>query len=175
MGDEVVKKENLLLKFEIIGTIFIMIFGTLLHFVYEWSGNRFFPVNESVWEHLKLLFFPMLLVTIVGYFIFRGKYPNYLCSKVKGILLSMLFIIVFFYTYTGILGFHVAFLDIGSFFVAVLLGQIYSYFKVTSGNGCSNAAAFLILLVLSVCFMAFTVVPPRIGLFEDPVTGNYGI
>ena len=44
---------------EIIGTFFIIIAGSLLHFVYEWTGysdimGLFTPVNESVWEHLKL-------------------------------------------------------------------------------------------------------------------------
>lgn len=43
--------------------IFISILGVLLHFTYEWSGDNpavglFSAVNESTWEHLKLIFFP---------------------------------------------------------------------------------------------------------------------
>ena len=60
--------------FLIIGAVFTIITGTLLHFVYEWSGESLFvgifsPINESVWEHLKLLFFPMSVWILIGYFI----------------------------------------------------------------------------------------------------------
>lgn len=67
-------KKNNILRFTIFSGIFVMILGTLLHFTFEWSGNSTFvasfsAVNESTWEHLKLLFFPMLLTTILGYFL----------------------------------------------------------------------------------------------------------
>ena len=63
----------------IIGILFVAIFGTLLHFMYEWSGHKrfvsiFAAVNESTWEHLKLVFFPMLLTTIIGLFFIRKIY-----------------------------------------------------------------------------------------------------
>ncbi|WP_286082764.1 DUF6512 family protein, partial [Parablautia intestinalis] len=53
-------------QYTAIGIIFVLLAGTLAHFVYDWSGNHaviglFTPVNESIWEHMKLLFFPMLL------------------------------------------------------------------------------------------------------------------
>ena len=52
-----------LLKLDIIGFVFVSVIGTLAHFVFEWSGNNtvvglFCPINESPWEHLKLIFFP---------------------------------------------------------------------------------------------------------------------
>ena len=69
--------------FLIIGAVFTIITGTLLHFVYEWSGESLFvgifsPINESVWEHLKLLFFPMSVWILIGYFIF-GKARDKAC------------------------------------------------------------------------------------------------
>ena len=90
-------------NYQIISAIFVCIVGTLLHFTYEFFGEDIFiasfsAVNESVWEHLKLLFFPMLLTTIIGYFYIGENAPNFLCSKTLGIIISMLFIIVFFYT-----------------------------------------------------------------------------
>ena len=56
----------------IIGTIFVLILGTLSHFFYEWSNDNqiiglFSPVNESVWEHMKLVFFPMLFYSIIAF------------------------------------------------------------------------------------------------------------
>ena len=96
-----------LIKFQIFSAIFVIILGTILHFTYTWSKNNsliglFSAINESTWEHLKLLFFPMLITTTIGYFIFQDSFPNFLCSKTIGIIIAMLFTVIFFYTYTGI-------------------------------------------------------------------------
>ena len=94
-------------NFHLISFILVSILGTLLHFTYEWSGENTFvgffsAVNESTWEHLKLIFFPMLLTTIIGYFYIGEENENYICGRVKGILAGIIFIISFFYTYTGV-------------------------------------------------------------------------
>ena len=138
-----------------------MIVGTLLHFTFGWSNNNpligtFSAVNESTWEHLKLLFFPMLISTIIGYFYKWKVIPNYLCAKVLGIILSMSFIVVFFYTYTGIIGTNFAIVDIASFFIAVALGQYIAYRKMESTFSCNKLVSIIILLVLCLCFFAFT-------------------
>ena len=118
-------------NYQIISIIFTFILGTLLHFTYQLSGENqvvaiFSAINESVWEHLKLLYFPMLLTTIIGYFYIGKSIPNFLCVKTIGIIVSMLFTVVFFYTYTGILGKNIAVIDISSFFIAVFIRRIYS-------------------------------------------------
>lgn len=174
------KNQKILLKYQIFSVIFTFIFGTLLHFTYEWSNQNlvvslFSAVNESTWEHLKLLFFPMLVTTIIGYFYIGKEYSNFLCAKVIGIILSMLFIIVFFYTYTRIIGTNFAVLDIGSFFVAVLLGEYLAYKIMLSNFTCNNKIASICLILLLLSFMIFTYYPPKIGLFKDPITNNYGI
>jgi hypothetical protein len=174
------QKNKSILKFEILSTIFVLILGTILHFTFEWSDNNLFvgtfsAVNESTWEHLKLLFFPMLITTIVGYFYTKQNTSNYLCAKTQGILVALSFIIVFFYTYTGIIGTNFAFLDISSFFVAVILGEYFSYKKIKSNSSCNNLIAIIVLLLLFLCFVLFTFFTPHIGLFKDPVSGRFGI
>ena len=54
-----------IIRFQIFSVIFTWILGTILHFLYEWSGDNkiiasFSAVNESTWEHLKLVFFPTI-------------------------------------------------------------------------------------------------------------------
>jgi hypothetical protein len=174
------KRKMSILTFEILSTIFVMILGTLLHFTFELSNNNLFvgafsAVNESTWEHLKLLFFPMLATTIIGFFYTKSSISNYLCAKVQGILVSISFIIIFFYTYTGIIGTNFAILDISSFFIAVMLGEYLTYKKIKSKSSCNNLVSIIILLVLCLCFIIFTFFPPHIGLFKDPLTGNFGI
>ena len=174
------KKELSIFKFQIFSAIFTMILGTLLHFTFEWSNYNpfvafFSAVNESVWEHLKLVFFPMLLTTFMGYFYFKDTIPNYLCSKTFGIIIAILFIIVFFFTYTRILGKNMAILDISSFFIAVILGEYLAYKKMNSNNYCNNVVPFIILILLLLFFILFTYYPIPIGLFQDPITASFGI
>lgn len=167
-------------NFQIFSAIFVMILGTLLHFTYEWSeGNllvaSFSAVNESTWEHLKLLFYPMLLTTIIGYFYFSKTKHNFLCANTIGILTAVSFTTVFFYTYTGIIGTNFAFLDIGSFFIAVIFGEFVIYKLLLSNFSCNKKTAFIVLLILLLCFILFTYATPEIGLFRDPVSNEFGI
>lgn len=169
-----------ILKFQIFSVIFVWIVGTLLHFTFELFGNNTFvgafsAVNESTWEHLKLVFYPSLLITIIGYFYLEKDVPNFLCSKLKSIIISISFIIIFFYTYTGILGTNFALFDIGSFFISIILGEYFIYKDMLSESNCNNKLAIVILLILTLCFIVFTYFPPHIGLFKDPVSNTYGI
>jgi hypothetical protein len=169
-----------LLKYEIISTIFVFILGTLLHFTYDWSNKNFFiglfsAVNESTWEHLKLVFYPTLISSIVGYILFKNKYPNYLFIKTKSIFISLSFIVIFFYTYTGIIGNNYAILDIGSFFLSIILGEIYSIKKIKNNTKHHNIISYTLLAILTICFIVFTIYPPHINLFKDPITNTYGI
>ena len=173
-------KKNIILKFIIFSVIFVIILVTLLHFTYEWSGNNqfiasFSAVNESTWEHLKLLFFPMLLTTIIGFFYLEKSCPNYWCARLLGILTAILFTIVFFYTYTGIIGTNFAFVDISIFFVAVILGELVSYKVLVSSIDCNSSVALVGIILLLACFIIFTYFTPEIGLFKDPVNGLFGI
>lgn len=171
-------------KYQILSAIFAIILGTILHFTYEWSGKNAFvgafsSINESTWEHLKLAFFPMLVTAIIGYFIFgeNSKYyiPNYFCSKSIGILIAISFIVIFFYTYTGVLGRNIAIIDILSFIFAIIIGEFISYKRIVASKSCNNYIAILILLILLFAFVCFTYSPLKIQLFQDPITGEFGI
>ena len=172
-----------ILRFQIFSVIFTWILGTILHFLYEWSGDNkiiasFSAVNESTWEHLKLVFFPMLITTIIGFVIIGKDNKKFWCAKTIGIILAMSFIIVFFYTYTGIIGTNFAILDIGSFFVAVILGE-YAAYKIMTNEEyklkCNKKIAVIGLICILLCFIIFTYLPPHIGLFTDPISNGYGI
>ena len=167
-------------KFKIYSTIFSLILGVLLHFVYEWSGNNTFAglfsaVNESTWEHLKLIFFPMLITLIVGYIIFKKNFPSYICSQTIGIICAMFFTIIFFYTYTGVIGTNYDFINIATFFIAVILGEYITYKLTLNGFTCNKYFYTIILILLTFAFLIFTFNPPKIGLFKSPTDNSYGI
>ena len=162
---------NKLKYYTIIGTIFVIITGTISHFIYEWSGNNFilgffFPVSESVWEHMKLCFFPIL---IYSFFMNRRLKDNYPCvtsALLLGTLLGTFLIPVIFYTYTGILGKNFLALDIATFVLSIIFAFVTVY-KCTLSCKISSFTSALCLLVfgMAVCFFVFTYNPPNIGIF----------
>ena len=114
---------NRLKKYTLTGIVFVIITGTLSHFVYEWTGNSpiaapFFPVNESTWEHMKLVFFPTLIYGIFMISALKEEAPCITAAVPSGILAGTAAIPVLFYTYTGILGFHIFILDIAVFLLS---------------------------------------------------------
>ena len=93
----------------IIGIIFVMLTGTLSHFLYDWSGQNpvvglFTPVNESIWEHMKLLFFPMLLYSLIMILKYRRQYPHIASALFFGLIAGTILIPAFYYAYTSVLG-----------------------------------------------------------------------
>lgn len=169
---------NKILKYEIFSLVFVSIFGVLLHFLYDWSNysllvSLFSAVNESVWEHLKLLFFPSIftwfLALLLGF-----KEGNYLSIKLNSIILGMIFIITFFYTYTGIIGTHYALLDIGSFFIAAIISFIYTIKHYNQNKNNNEYLNYFIIFIITLSFIVFTFKPLRINLFYDFTQDIYG-
>ncbi len=172
---------NELACWELVGFIFVTVFGSLLHFVYHWSGNNrvvglFAPINESTWEHLKLLVFPIVLYSIAEYLALGKNYPNFIPAKALGVLLGMLAIVAIFYTYTGMLGRHYLWADILTFILGVAAAYAYSWKIINKQpiGTSAQAAGFLIVLILILSFAVFTLYPPHIAMFLDPVTNCYG-
>lgn len=161
---------------QLIVVITAMILGTILHFSYEWSGNNkiiatFSATNESVWEHLKLVFFPMLILGIIEYFIVKKEVNNYIEAKTIGIFFSICFIIVFYYTYTGIIGRNFFIIDILTFIFSIILGEEIAYKIMIRPNESTYLSEILsigIIITFIVSFAVFTFNPPNVNLFKDP-------
>ena len=176
-------KTSKLLKIELIVTILELILGTLLHFIYEWSGNnvlisRFSAVNESVWEHLKLVFYPMLILGVIEYYFVKNIANNYIEAKAIGIFTAISFIVISFFTYTGIIGTNFFIIDILIFIISIILGEWTSYKLMKRKNESTNQTKILaggILIFLLSCFIIFTYVTPQVNLFRDFTNGTYGI
>lgn len=165
----------------IIVVLVCLVLGTLLHFTYEWSGEDkivaiYSAVNESTWEHLKLVFYPMTIMAIIGTFVIKKQKNNYWAGQAIGILTAMTFITVFFYTYTGIIGENFAILDIASFIVAILLGEYVTYKIITSEKKYDMEKISIVLIIaLFLSFLVYTYNPPKIQYFKDPINGSYGV
>lgn len=165
---------NKLKRYIIEGIIFVLITGSIAHFIYDWSGENaligfLVPINESIWEHMKLCFFPMLLYSFYMIYKLEPDYPCISSSSMFGVLLITFLIPVLFYTYSGILGANYAIFDIGTFIVSVIISFIAVYKLTLSCKVASYETLFkLLILILAMCFFIFTYHPLNIGIFAEP-------
>ena len=172
------KKDLLLWNFG--GFVFTSLGGTILHFLYEWSNKNiltapFSAVNESTWEHMKLLFFPMFIFALLQRYFFK-EFSNFWCIKFTGILVGLIFIPTLFYTINGIFGKTTDIINIAIFFIVasivfVIEANLFKNYHCYK----SSYIAFLSICLICVLFITFTFLTPRIPLFEDPITNSYGI
>ncbi len=175
-----------ILRYEIIGVFAIFILGCLWHFIYDISGGNyilglFTPVNESMWEHWKIGMYPILIYSAIEYIFVKEEAKNFLFSK-------FISIIVFEIVCFSLTGFWHAFfkgasstanliVDIGCYFVGVLVGQITSYIIACNSkeNKKLKYIALAGILIHIIIFTIFTLKPPRNEYFKDNNTGEYGI
>lgn len=156
------------------GILFTLVFGVLSHFFYEWSGENplvglFFPVNESVWEHMKLLFFPALFYTVFEIVFLLKTDTRFLTARFVSIVIGMFVIPCLFFIYTGFLGKTVMLLDLLIFVISVLCTFLLSRYielYVYSLNF-PIFVLFVILLFLLILFFSFTFSPPNLPIFWE--------
>jgi hypothetical protein len=140
----------------------------------------FSAVNESTWEHLKMVFWPGLVFMLIEYTYVKDMVSNFLIAKVAGLFLMPLVIAGGWYAYTPFTGRSVFPLDLALFYLAVLVGQVVSYVLITASPLARRfrTIAIGVLVVMLIMFSTFTFFPPRIFLFEHmdlDDTGQYGI
>lgn len=169
-------------KLTIIGIIFIFAFGALTHFLFDISGNlsivgAIAPVNESVWEHLKLILLPTFIYGIYEYIKLKGEKKNFFTAKAAQIISGMAIIVIIFYSYTAFTGHSILLIDILAFLAAVILGQLISYKIMTSAElpEVVEFISIIVIIAIIIIFIIFTFNPPHNDIFQDPNDGRYGI
>ena len=155
--------------------------GTVLHFLYDWAGGSllvspFSGVNESTWEHMKLLFWPLFLFALVQRLFFKNQ-ENYWWVKLAEILLGLVLIPVLFYTCNGAFGRSPDWINIAIFYVTALLVFLFEWWAFRKDRlQCRHPRlAFAAICLLGLLFAVFTFAPPRLPLFQDPLSGTFGI
>jgi len=149
--------------------------ASLLHFLWDWTGQLlpvavFAAVNESVWEHLKILSWPFLFWSFAQYYFLRPDPKRLLIARTVGVLAVIGLTISFFYIYSGILGEHIAWVDISAAALWLLVGELVSIRVLNSPAYIEDywlisAAVMTLIVVMLLCF---TVSAPHIGLFRTP-------
>ena len=163
------------------GFIFTSVLGTFLHFLFDLTGGNLAAalisaVNESIWEHMKLIYYPMVLYSLLEWYFIGRNSEYYWCNKLIGLLLALILIPVLYYTYTGILGRSADWFNITIFFIAAGVAYWAEYRLFSRDAPCSlgSGPSIALILAIGLLFTVFTFSPPEIPLFQDPVTGSFG-
>ncbi|MCR5718365.1 MAG: DUF6512 family protein [Oscillospiraceae bacterium] len=147
----------------------LLLSGTLLYYYVPYLTKipilrSFLPVRGSVWELLKLLFFPTAVIALLRYLLTGKLQKGILTTYATGIALCELLMIVLLYTVSGILGMQHFWIDSS---VICFCGLCLSLYMMRSANRqkCSNLPGAMALGFMTAGFLWFTEVPPQIGLF----------
>lgn len=166
---------------QVLGSLFIIMTGSLLHFLYEWSNNNklvgfFASVKETTWEHIKLAITPAFLWLVVErHFYFSN--PNLFFAKFISMLVMIIIIPLAFYTYKFFTRKNYLVMDIVIFVIAVITGQLVFYLLLNYCivNNYLNHIGILGLIFIFFKYITSTYVPKNNFLFKDPITDTYGI
>lgn len=168
-------------KVKIFSGIIIFLLTVLLHFIYEAYPNFIFsviaPVNESIWEHMKLIYTSFIIYGIIEFLFIRRrvKFNNYLFQLFLVPVIGIISYLILYLPAFNIFGENLIF-NIFLLIVIIALEEVISYYILKMHNIKSGRVIGLIGIVLGyVLFFYFTYYPPHNYLFLDIETNSYGI
>ena len=165
---------------QLVGFAFTALGGTMLQFLYDWTNNNivaaFSAVNESTWEHMKLLYFPLFFFSLLQSRFFKD-FKSFWGVKLWGTTTGLVLIPVFFYTYNGAFGKSPDWFNIAIFFIAAAAALILEkhLFKQDGFHCKTPTLAFVLIFIIGILFVVFTYATPHLPLFQDPITGTFGL
>lgn len=153
--------------------IFLFLLSFLWHFMYDWFPcvltSIFFPVNESIWEHMKIIFYVLLIGSILE----KKNNNYYLCLMVKPLVGVLFYLILFIPLY----------LIFGESMILSLSLMLFTYIimellgiKISKQEELNIKVLPIIIVILCITlFSMLTYYPLHNFLFFDSVKLGYGI
>lgn len=171
-----------MLKLLLISIPFLFVLGSLLHFTYEWSDKNklvaiFSPVNESIFEHSKLLLVPLTFFWGIGYLFLKSdvNINNYFLGMLTSIVVSIIIMITFYYTYKEIIGNSFLWIDIFDLLLSLFIGQVVANHIYVYSNGIPCIISIGIIAIIFVVYIYLTFFPFKTPFFYDEKNKIYGI
>lgn len=168
-------------KTKIIGTLIIIVLSVISHFIYDWFPytilSIFFPVNESIWEHMKLISTPTLIFYIFEVIYYKKNKintNNLLLSYLISIIICIPLYLIIYLPIDSITGYN-SFIAITLLFIIFALIEIISYYIEKISKDKKLIDGVPILIIIYSIFTYLTFYPIKNYLFYDKVTRTYGI
>lgn len=168
-------------KIKIVSIFGMFVLCFLTHFLYNWFPNVlfsiFFPVNESIWEHMKMMTSSILIWSILEYFLFkkyRINHNNFYLSLFLEVSLSIIIFLIIYlpiYHFTG----SVFILNIVVLFISLYFVNVISYYILNFSPFHKEVLGVVGIILLYIIFGILTYNPPYNYIFFDKVENKYGI
>lgn len=168
----------------ILGIPLLFILGSLLHFMFQLFQKNpvigiFAPVNESIWEHSKMMTWPITLWWVLNYFLLKKRATvdlnKWFTGALSALVSSLVVMPMIYYFYTSAFGVELLWVDILILLFSVSVGQLFGMHIYRHSQGINAMLSLLIIFLVLLIFALFTFFPPTLPLFQDGPTGNYGI
>lgn len=168
-------------KIKIINVVFLFLLSFLWHFMYNWFPNNLFalvfPVNESIWEHMKIIYYCLLLRSVLEFVLCKKnniKINNfYIEAMIKSLLGVIFYLIIFIPLYLW-LG-ESMIISIGLMLVTYVFMEYIGYKILVSEELNINILPVIIIVLGCIMFVILTFYPLHNFLFFDEVKFGYGI
>ncbi len=170
-----------LLKWQIGGMVFVLLLGSLWHFLFEITGSNaigaaFFPVNESVWEHMKLFFYPYLIYSALEWCFIGKGYSGFFISKAWNSFFMIIMVLGFHY-FLSIFFPGVFVIDIIITIAVIIIAFLtdYKIMREVNSNRFVDFTAVAAIIMMGILLAFFTFYPPHNTIFEDHTRNIYGV
>lgn len=169
-------------KIILTNTIITFLLCFLTHFLYDWFPNPlfslFFPVNESIWEHMKMIYTTILLYGILEYFIlkkFKFNPSNYLLSIfLKSIFAIPIYLVIFLPLYYNI-GENMLITFIILFLTILIVNYIGYKIQINKEISKQKLISVTGIVIIYIIMGILTYKTPHNVLFFDTLEEKYGI
>ena len=153
--------------------IFLFLLSFLWHFMYDWFPSVltsiFFPVNESIWEHMKIIFYCLFIGSVL-----EKKGNNYYLNILVKPLVGVLFYLIIFIPLYLIFG-ESMFISISLMLFTYIIMELLGI-KISKQEELNiKALPIIIIILISILFSILTFYPLHNFLFFDSVKLGYGI
>lgn len=171
-----------LAKSKVISAITIFALCFLFHFGYDILPSPitaiFFPVNESIWEHIKMLFTAIIFNGLIDYIILKKtkvEFSNFLLGLFVSAFASIPIFLVLYLPFYYKIGAPM-WLNFGVLFITIVISQLINYWIQKRSNIKSlNIASIFLIIISYVIFGYLTYNPIRHEIFFDPMDEKYGL
>ena len=154
--------------------LLLFILGTITHYLYEFTNKNCFvgliaPINESVWEHLKLIVVPGILWWFSYYYINKNKINKnkWFMAALSSISISLILMPMIFYFYTEACGIQWIVIDILILLIVFTIGQLLALHVYRYSKGRNYIIPIIVLGLIIFIFMIFTVYPLKLPIFIE--------
>ncbi len=168
-------------KWKAISVVIIFLLSALFHFIYDWFPSfftsLFFPVNESIWEHNKIIVASFLVLAIVEKLYYKKRKKVIFAEAISSLICMILVMIIFTPIYLYILKTNDNMVvTLAIFIFAITVSQIVSYYLLKKDyNSKSEELGVILFAIFFLINIIFTYYPPNVAIFYDYTNNIYGL